>query len=368
MKRVYLFFQLLFLVSSSFGQQKLVIKSDLRDVWMKFDQDRYVKLDENTDLRDVKAIHFNIDVRKNPDAYLRVSLGKDFSVFIDHQLAAQADRELRLRLDSLAEAFHSYSFLVTVYQKDHVQGLQTAIVGLPAPKKGGLNYGLKPPSYFRDFVVVASLILVVMLIVIVNLNPKLARDYFSVTRIFSLRETEDSQIYSRITGSINILFYVFCSLILGFYLLIIFHFLPPEYSTSVEFKTAGFGHAMLRWVQLSFILLAVFFLKIIVIYSLSKLFGLRDLAGLHFFNWIRVLLIIFGLASLVLFVYFISRGQNVNFFLSMLSLVTVTLMGWIVLVFFKLNGKVEHSLFHLFSYICATEIIPLLITITVLYQ
>ena len=95
---------------------------------------------------------------------------------------------------------------------------------------------------------------------------------------------------------------------------------------------------------------------------------MRGLARVHFFNWVRLLLIVFGGATIIVFSYYILRGQNETIFVAFLSLIVGTLIAWIFIVFMKLNGKTEHSMFHLFSYICATELIPLLITIKVLFQ
>ena len=95
---------------------------------------------------------------------------------------------------------------------------------------------------------------------------------------------------------------------------------------------------------------------------------MRGMARFHFFNWIRLLLVVFGTATIILFMYFISRGDSSDFFVILLFLVIAALIAWIVVAFFKLSGRSEHSMFHLFSYICATEIIPLLITVKVLFQ
>ena len=67
-------------------------------------------------------------------------------------------------------------------------------------------------------------------------------------------------------------------------------------------------------------------------------------------------------------VYFIARGESESLYVMFLSLVAITLSVWVVVAFFKLGGKSGHSMFHLFSYLCATEIIPVLITAKVLFQ
>ena len=73
-------------------------------------------------------------------------------------------------------------------------------------------------------------------------------------------------------------------------------------------------------------------------------------------------------ATIFLFIYFTVRGDSEDFFEVFLSFVIMASIAWIGVAFFKLSGRSEHSLFHLFSYICATEIIPLLITVKVLFQ
>jgi hypothetical protein len=52
----------------------------------------------------------------------------------------------------------------------------------------------------------------------------------------------------------------------------------------------------------------------------------------------------------------------------LLQIISWILIGWMFLIILKLSKRMNHSKFHLFSYICATELIPLLITIKVLYN
>jgi hypothetical protein len=43
------------------------------------------------------------------------------------------------------------------------------------------------------------------------------------------------------------------------------------------------------------------------------------------------------------------------------------LVTWVILFFLKLTNRMHYGPFHLFSYICATEIIPVVLLIKVLY-
>ncbi|MEX2234264.1 MAG: DUF4271 domain-containing protein, partial [Cyclobacteriaceae bacterium] len=221
---------------------------------------------------------------------------------------------------------------------------------------------------FRDFVVVSGLVIILLFLFALRLKTKLDADYFSISRILSSREADDSQTSARLTSSSNVQFYVLCSLMIGFYLIIILQNLPPQYALPIRFQSSGFWMMWWQWLKLSTIIFYALLLKIFIIFLLARLFGMRGMARFHFFNWIRLLLVVLGAATILLFIYFISRGDSQNFFVVFLSLVVVALVAWIAVAFYKLSGRSGHSMFHLFSYLCATEIIPLLITVKVLFQ
>jgi len=347
---------------STLAAQEFTTKKDLADEWLVFRNNDY-NLFQRDDV--VSTVYIPVTATQYPGHHLHVSSGKPFVIFINGKLAAEG-KDIILNLDSLSAIF-SNSLTVAVHQPGiRAGGLVTEIQsrGVLSATSDQLH---QRSWFFRDFTILAFLILTVMLIVIIRLNPKLASDYFSVTKIFSLRETEDSQVYLRITSSTNILFYVFCSLMLAYYLLVVFHFIPGRYPISLLFQPHNFWMAMVAWLKLSLFILAIFFFKIIAVYGLTRLFGMNEVAGVHFFNWVRVLLVVFGVMTVLLSMYFIVRGQRENFFALLLQLVSWVLAGWMVLIMLKLRAKLSHSMFHLFSYICATELIPFLITIKVLY-
>jgi hypothetical protein len=346
------------------GPKAFTVKENLQSDWKIFLDERYQPYNDQAE---AKTIYFFLDASKFSGDYLRIVAVNDFALFVNGKLAGISGRDFNI--DSLSREFGTNDLLIGIHQKNmSSERLSTTIETPMALGHITLTPENKPTSFFRDFVVIASLLLLMMLVIVMRLNPKLATDYFSVSRIFSLREGDDSQIYMRIASSTNILFYVFCSLILSFYLTIVFQFISPVYAVSTYVKTQGFAGAFFQWIFISLLILGVFFVKIILVYITSALFGSRDIARIHFFNWVRLLLIMFGSLSIVLFFYFILHGQSSSFHNLLLKLIAWCLAGWTILIFLKLRGRSGYSMFHLFSYICATEIIPLLIIITVLYN
>jgi hypothetical protein len=358
---------LLLPVAGLYAQQKVAVEKNLASGWMKFENGGYTSLSEGTD-EIGNTVYFKVEAGNFPGSLLSVRSARSFFVFFNGKLSGEYEGSALFKLDSLASAHYTSSIFVTIHQASiNPRDLKTTII-TRQENAAGLADVFRPATYFRDFVIISGLFVILLFLVTTRLNPKLSADYFSIIRIFSLREADDAQSNARLTNSANVQFYVVCSLLLGFYLMIVLHHLPDEYALPLYFREHSFGSVMWQWLRLSMIVLAVFFMKILLIFSLTRLFGLRGLARVHFFNWVRLLLIVFGVASIILFVYFIQRGQSPGFFVVFLSLVAGTLTVWVFIVFLKLNSKSEHSMFHLFSYICATEIIPLLITIEVLFQ
>jgi hypothetical protein len=355
-----LLFQLPFLVQA----QDFVVK-DFRSDWQIYQGERYVPF---VPKGKISTVYFSVEVSKFAGQSLRIGSNEPFTIFVNGQLFASGNDKVDLRVDSLQRIFPAPVLLVAVHQeKIREGGLHTHIISRAPVKTVEAELPMRFSS-FRDFVIIGMLILISVLIIVVQLNPKLAADYFSIIKMFFLREGEDSQIYSRITNSINFLFYAYCSLMIGYYLMIIFRFIPSEYVVALAFQSDSFGEAMLLWTKLSAIILTIIFLKVLLVYVLSGMFGLTEIAGIHIFNWIRALLVLFGSLTLILFFYFILHGHNENFHIVLLKIISWLLIGWMVLIILKLSKRMSHSMFHLFSYICATELIPLLITIKVLYN
>lgn len=345
--------------------QSYVLKKDLRSEWQAFDGAKFMPFIESDDAR---VFYLGI---KNPDPrgeYIRVSAKEPVSVFVNNQLAGSF-RSRVLSIDSLAKIAGEDRLLIAIYYDKLAAGdVSTELLSASARSQFTPEYDKRRQSFFKDFVIVGTLILLVMVAVMIRLNPKLAADYFSISRIFSLRDTEDLQISSRIGNSSNILFYVYCSLLLGFYLLVIFHFVPSVYPVSHSFQSESFFEALTDWLTLSSILLGFLVLKIFLVISFSSLFGMPQVAGIHFFNWVRIIVVFLGLLTLFLIIYFIWYGQDIFLLSLLLRLLAWIIAGWIVLIYLKLGRKSSASMFHLFSYICATELIPFLFVIRVLYK
>jgi hypothetical protein len=225
----------------------------------------------------------------------------------------------------------------------------------------------KPNTFFRDFVVIAVLVLLILFIVVTQLT-KLSQNYFSIKRLFSSLDIDDTQQYTRVISCSNILLFTFISLLLSLYLAIIFHFTTDRFDIAWIFNSATFWEAIEQWMKLTLILLLAFVLKILLVFIMSRIFDLKELLGFQIFNWVRIMLVAFGILSICLITFFLSRGVGNSVYAGFFWAITFVLIIWLIILFTRVARRLDYPMFHIISYLCATEIIPLLITVKLLYH
>lgn len=333
--------------------------------WFAFEDGKYVAWNEASEAPNTVYLMLSKEIRNHR---LKIESTKPFFVFVNGKVAGEFKGAVAFNTDSLWNAYPVKKLILAVHQRSlNERDLSTQLIGTN-PTFSDEEDLAKRPTYFKDFVVVTGLLLVIYFVVIARTNPKLTGDYLSVTKMLSLRESDDVQANARLMNSANLQFYLCSSMLLALTLSMIFQHLPDRFAIPGKFESTSFWSSAGQWFMLTLVIVGLFFAKSILIFLSTRLFGLEGFARIHLFNWMRLMLLFCGALSVIIFVYFIWRNNNPEVFLFFLNAITVALALWVVLVFLKLNGRSEHSMFHLFSYICATEIIPLLIISRVLYK
>lgn len=362
MRIVLLFAFLIFYCSLS--AQQWVVKKDLQEDWLVNDSTTYTKFTDDVTAR---TVYMGVPVKQFRTDYFSFTSSDPVSVLLNNILIADHVEVAILSIDSLAKRYQAANLFIAIHSNQAINpdNLTTQIVSdVLHQTRSSEEVYIKASTTFRDFTITAVLALIIFLVSIIRLNPGLSSDYFSIRKIFSRRESEDDHYYYRVTSG-TILFYVFTSLMLALYLMIVARFTHATLGIN-GLSEASYGMLIFTWLKVSVYILLFLFAKITIIYLISLLFGIREVAGYHFFNFVRILLVTIGLFSIVLLIYFILHGQHEGFYDFLYSAIPWILGAWILLGFLKLATRVQHSAFHLFSYICATELIPFFIIIEVL--
>jgi len=316
---------------------------------------------ENYSGQETTTVFVPIDFSKTESTFLQIKSEEGFNLFISSQLVAKA-KTILLNTDSLKEKYGN-KFLLSVYQKRGIEDLSIQLVSV---KKIDPDFNpLRPSNSFSNFIIIVTLLLFIFFTALLRTNTQLTLDYFNVIKLFSTRNMrDDTQFVLRITSSPNLVFYAFCGMLTSLALLIAARFSTYGLSFLTDFQKSTAWY-MGQWILIALAVSTLFLIKLGFVDLWVKLFGWKkDTAGFQFFNFIRMwVLALFVMGAISIFCF--SVGINVNYY-TLVKCFCVMLAVGVVLIYLKLLARDEISTFHLFSYLCASEIFPLVILIKVL--
>ncbi|MBS1681452.1 MAG: DUF4271 domain-containing protein [Bacteroidetes bacterium] len=343
-----------FLFSFTQETKELVVTEDISQSMMVLQGGRFEKFDGQP----VETIHFGLNLEKR-SGWVQIQGKNIFYVFINSDLVAFG-KAFTLNIDSLYKIFQK-NILVSLYQKNRVKNISVKLLELK-PKNPFAN-PIRQSNAFNNFILLATLILIVFFTALLRTNPQLTLDYMNVGKIFSVRDHDESQITLRIVSSVNLLFYSFTGLLTSLALLIAKKFSDQGLSEFILPTSGSVGGYVLLWILLALAIVALLMAKWLIARVVAVLFACRDIAGFQFFHFVRVqLFMLFLIGGISIVCYSLSVSVNYYFFLKISCAILV--LG-AVLLYAKIMNKAQFSSFHLFSYLCATEFIPLIVLIKI---
>lgn len=352
------FLLILFFCSASVGwAQSTVAIKDLRNYWQVSVGD---ELNEYQG-QPVNALHLPIKDQFRGGIIL-IQAPDEFTLFVNGQIQTRSRLEFKLNVDSLLSVWPGEPALA-IFQKGNIKTIRTDLIYRSYSENENIQ---RKSTHFEDFVILGVLILFGFFVILFRTNTRLTVDYLNIAKVFSIQEREEVTVTGRIGSSVNILFFAFISLFGGLVLLIIFNGGPPSLQPTANILIESTVQALGRWFLFSFLIFIFLIAKLLLIWSMSSLFGFKGVVRFQFFNFIRSLYVVAALMGVFLIGYFIWGKERPDFFYFLLA----SACGFMILstffLYFKLMTRTSSTVFHLFSYLCGSEIIPLMILIKVL--
>ena len=338
-----------------------VIK-DLREDWKTFSNNQY----QNYSTSEYKSIlYFLVDANRNKNALLRIESKKEFSILVEGRLILSHKKGVILcDLDSLSALYSNpLNFSIVRSAVD----ISTMLIPKEEVPLKDDTLAKRKEQYFLNFSILASLILFTFFVVLLRTNPKLTFDYLNFAKLFSVQEREENIMTIRITSSVNLLFYTFTSLLAAFLLLIILHYAYADLSLDNLFHVNTVKDGFTQWMKLTVLVLVALIGKLILIGVLSYLFKATEIMAIQFFNFIRLFFFTFGVISLLAVLFFMANVHNPAWYFGLCYVLVGIFIFWEIIIFLKLMNRVSFHIFHLFLYLCASELIPLVILIKVVF-
>jgi hypothetical protein len=285
---------------------------------------------------------------------LVIESAQPFYVFAEGKLLGGAYRHFRWPIDSLSGLFPQQPVRLMIYKtRGAADNLQVLIQSqLPvAANENTLLANIRTAGAYRDLLLSLAFLLTVLLLVMARTNRLLLISYADVGSLMAYRESEDHPMYNRVTNTTNVL------LVIG--VMLLYAALAAAGDAAKSFAEL-WGLTLYYAGKIGFLLL----LKGLVVWVISAWFGIGHLKGLQYVGFVRYLACIgFLLLIAEMFLTFVAGTSPVNLLSSPAILFTGSLL-WVWLLWRKLRYQTHFGAIHLFSYLCATEVGPLLLTAT----
>lgn len=369
MLRKLFYIVLLFTLSAeALAQSDTVLVKDFSNDWYFFDGDKQLPLVRKSDFKG-NIVNLSIDKRDYEDALLSIQSSQEVSLFIDGKLIDVFSDRINLNFQELG--FGQDVVSLSIYAK----GLNPYFLSTGAYKviEGNLD-PLKEDvvvvnprigdEAFHNYLILSLITLGALLAVLMNRFPKVISEYFKLSRALSPRELDENLLKSRPFVASNIFMYGFLSLIIAFNILGLVNI--SDALPQIEmFHPKSLSQAILSWLQITVLVFGAILLKLIVVGYFASLYSLQGFVNSHFYNFIRLLLMIACFVLLLISVFQLGGFHlNSSTYYTMYLATIFSLIFLSAIIYLKLLSSAPFKNLHLFSYLCATELIPFVIILS----
>lgn len=352
---------------------------DLEEKWQVYDTDydSYIPYLQGIH-GNTEALHIQLDLNNYKGYHLRITTPVQAYLFVQAQLNRKLSegQVVVLSIDSLKKKYPQSLLLFTLYNNlGHTTKPLVSIVNYIEPQSvSGAQEAsvlpLKPrvKSELLNFAIIAAIIILSLFAFLWNYHPNAFRSYYNIRPALSLAIKEDTVLVSRPLSRISMLFILNHSLLLAFLYILIQKssekaLLNDRFLQSV----ASFGDLFYYFTGLS---LAIFFLligKYFFLFLLGNLFNLSNVVYIHFYKYLLFSRLFYSIIVPLLFIIYLTFPTFVSTASQdLIYIIIVFNFLRLLIINFALNKLTSVKNLYLFSYLCATELTPLLIGIKVL--
>ncbi len=289
--------------------------------------------------------HLKVQRERLTDAKLKISSPELFSIFRNNQLIFSG-KEYGLTFDELPKDFKK-EWLFTIFMNAK-QSIEVELIRVNknreihevlAREKMGISSFINSMIVF--FLIMFSLIKAVI--------GKEINEYFRIGFIFSIRNRDENLFRNKLRNPVSV---VFLLMIIG-----MSAFIMVLYQAAQLGAENTLGVYVVDWLYWVMIISVLMVLKVLILNVFSFIFKFNKFLTFHYFNYLRITLLVIMVLTVI------SIGMFWNNFADLLPITIdrLILLFFIIRSFFlflKLINELHFKFFHLFSYLCATEIIP----------
>ena len=375
LRRIVIFFLLLssFLFTASAQSiEPYLIVQDLEQDWLIYDEKKNEFTPFAKEISNPTDLHFSLNLKAYSDFHLALSIPENAALFIENKIVDYFETRSTkyLSIDSLKVKYEKDTILITVFSENNLfLNLKTIVVDF-SPSVGYEESTVEFQSEFRfqnqyiNFNILSVLIIFIIGTIVRVYQGSVFGEYLDFRKILSSKPKSDVLYSTSILSLQNLSFLFLFGITMGFSICNLMIWTMPDIVLDFGFSnTIGIISIALLF-SLGFMFLMI--LKYPLINFIASIFLFRKLKAVHYYENLR-----FGffVAFIFLVISMLNNYTDGKLLFDHIEIITglviVMLVANSILVFIKLNNLQSFRKLHLFSYLCSTEIIPLIILLKI---
>ncbi|MCG8307394.1 MAG: DUF4271 domain-containing protein [Cytophagales bacterium] len=351
--------------SNSLIASDFLVEEDLRLSWVFYDEHQNVMLPflDNSNKNPV-SIHLRIDQDYGNEAYLMVEIPENSSLFIEDKFIEHFEdhTEKYFSIDSIRNQLSVTSIHFTLYNKHRLYHPAEAKIGFihqSFDSEIDVNpIALRTIEQTSDFLKIVFLLVFTFFVILYSLFKSDLFDFLSLRTLFTFRYTETALFkYRSLTKTQTLVIVYLAALSASVFIIFLYYYDNPKSDSWLVDLNPLFG-----WFILFMIVLLSIFLKFILISVISFLFKIGEKINFYLVEFLRMSMIFYSVMFVIVSYTVINHFYYIETLLENLIVIVIAFnLIRFVMLFFKFRKTVNMKSLHLFSYLCTTELIPIVL-------
>lgn len=355
----------LFSLSVLTQAQDFLVKEDLRLNWMYFDASQNILLPFLDDSRiEPVAIHQSLTGDFGKETLLLIDFPEESSLLINEIFIRTYENGKRayFSLDSLNARLNGRPLNITLYkERGFTEPVNAKIGFLHTTFDASLNVNPindRPQDQRQDYLEIIILSILTFFVILYVLFPADLFEFLSFNSLITFRYTDTAFTKYRSITKTQILVIVFEAAILAGIILIFTNYYYNPFGAVFFVRI----NLIFGWLIIFLLVALAIFLKYVLIGTVSLLFDISDKTNFYFIEYLRMSMMFYSFVFVVVSFMIINRIYALQSLLQVLVILIVAFnLIRLVVIYFKFRRTVSIKNLHLFSYLCTTELIPLII-------
>ncbi|MDH5475982.1 MAG: DUF4271 domain-containing protein [Cyclobacteriaceae bacterium] len=300
------------------------------------------------------TFHLSIDFDDYKEGIVGVTIPKGTSFFVNSKIISIPTSDDGVYNFPVSKEMK----MISVYHPIGIEKIQSELM-LPNIKSQQKieSVKIREADIYENFLMTSLLLLLFLYSYNKTRSSELFSNHFKFFRAISIRTIGEAMFKIRILEKSNLMLLFTHSLGMSLVLISVINKGALLNHLLNWFKFETYLESVLLWLLLGILIWGVLLLKSALVSVFTMIFKLNAFRRVHFYSYLRITIFIYAV-GLLLFIYFTYQLPEINPSSIVINVGLILMFFRIVIVFVKLLNVEKFRFLYLFSYICATEILP----------